>query len=266
MPVVPGGYSNVSWAGRTAPEIRDTATTPGSVLVVPVGSVEQHGHHLPVATDTLLADAVATAAADQVADDAPVLVAPPVSTGYSPHHLSFGGTITGEFDDRLTTLTSIADSALENGFAALLFVNGHGGNRALVDAAVSEVGKDHPDVEVLGLTYFDLAADEADGIRKSETGGMAHAGEFEASLLLHLAPDLVRDDRPATPFDEPYEWAGSDLLEGGPLFAYRDFEEYSESGAIGDTEVASAETGEQLFAVVVDELAEVLRAIHARNA
>jgi creatinine amidohydrolase len=76
-----------SWAGQSYEEIVQTADRDGSVVVVPVGSVEQHGHHMPVATDTILVNAVATLGAQRASDD-PVLVTPPVWTGNSPHHIA----------------------------------------------------------------------------------------------------------------------------------------------------------------------------------
>ena len=252
-----------SLATKTRTEIDDVATRSGSVLVVPVGSVEQHGHHLPVATDTLLADAVAHAGAERVAADQPTLVAPPVWTGYSPHHLSLGGTLTTDADRLVGLLEDLADSAAGLGFDAVLLVNGHGGNGPVVDLSVSTIGDAHPDLEVTGVTYFELAEPFVDEIRDSDTGGMAHGGEFETSLVLHLHPELVReDDIEGTYLDEPYDRGGKDLLEGGPVTSYTEFEEYSDSGAIGDPDLASAEKGAELYDRLGDELADVLRTVH----
>jgi creatinine amidohydrolase len=256
---------SASLATKTRTEIDDVASRSGSVLVVPVGSVEQHGHHLPVATDAILADAVANLGAERVAEDQPTLVAPPVWTGYSPHHLSLGGTLTTDADRLVGLLEDVADSADELGFDAILLVNGHGGNGPVVDLAVSTIGDAHPDLEVTGVTYFELAEPFADEIRDSDTGGMAHGGEFETSLLVHLRPELVREDEAeATYLDEPYDRGGTDLLEGAPVTSYTPFEEYSESGAIGDPDLASAEKGEELYDRLGDELADVLREVHGQ--
>lgn len=250
-------------ATKTRTEIDDVASQSGSVLVVPVGSVEQHGHHLPVATDTLLADAVANLGAERVVDDQPTLVAPPVWTGHSPHHQSLGGTLTVDADRLVEVIEDLADSAVEMGFDAVLLVNGHGGNGAAVEVAVSAVGAAHPDLEVAGVTYFELAGPFADDVRDSDTGGMAHGGEFETSLLLHLFPDLVREENAeGTYLEEPYDRGGEDLLEGGPVATHTPFEEYSESGAIGDPDLASAEKGAELYDRLGDELADVLRTVH----
>ena len=104
------GKESWSLAGRTYSEIADIAKRDGSILMVPVGSIEQHGHHMPVGTDTLLVDAVANLGAELVSDDVPLLVSPPVWTGYSPHHMGFGGTVTLDHDDLLTILEGIAES------------------------------------------------------------------------------------------------------------------------------------------------------------
>lgn len=249
---------SVTWAAQTRNEILETGSATGSVVVVPVGSIEQHGNHLPVATDTLLADAVATLGAERV--DAPVLVTPPVWSGYSPHHVSLGGTLTLDLEELVALLEDVASSALKNGFDGVCFVNGHGGNASIVDAVVSTVGQSHPDREVTGVTYFQLAKSFIAEIRESDTGGMAHGGEFETSLMLHLYPDLVREeDADAEYLDEPYERGIQDLLVGGPLSTYRPFAEYSDSGAIGDPSLATAEKGAELFDRLGDELAEIFQ-------
>ncbi|WP_458190074.1 creatininase family protein [Haladaptatus sp. NG-WS-4] len=247
-------------------EIVDTAAEDGSVLIVPVGSLEQHGYHLPVATDTLLVEAVAHAGAEHVHKSLPVLVTPTIWSGRSPHHLPFGGTVSLDTTTLLNVLSEVAETAFENDFDALLFLNGHGGNMSVIADAVSEVGDDHPDREVLGLTYFHLANEVVAGVRESDVGGISHGGEFETSLMLHLHPDLVHEDRvEGTRRDEPYKHGRQDLFADGPLSVYRTFDEYSHSGAIGAPELASADKGQRFFDRLERELGELLREIHAQN-
>ncbi|WP_254273527.1 creatininase family protein [Haloarcula marina] len=259
------GQRESEWAGMTASEIGEVGGQDGSLLVIPVGSVEQHGNHLPVITDTLLVEAMVDAAIERL-DDVPVVVTPPVWSGFSPHHLSFGGTLSLEFANLRATLEDIAHTGIQNGFDAVLFVNGHGGNGPLINAVVSTVGVD-TDAEVLGTTYFQLASDRIEELRTTDTGGMAHGGEFETSLMLALRPDLVGDlaDRDGEPMDEHYEWGGQDLLDGGNVAVYRSFDAYSESGAIGTPTAASAETGERIRSIIGEELAALLVAVHENN-
>lgn len=255
-----------AWSAHTAPEIRDLASDNGSVLVVPIGSIEQHGRHLPVATDSLLVSAVAHLGVERIREDIPVLTLPTFWSGYSPHHLSFGGTVSLEFEHMQRALEDVIDSALSNGFDAVLLLNGHGGNAALVDGIVSTIGTDHSEAEVLGLTYFQLAQSFIGEIRDSDPGGMGHGGEFETSLMLYLHEDLVKtNELEGTPMNEPYDQALDDMFTGGPLGVYRGFEEYSETGAIGDPNLASAEKGEQIYERLGDELEAVLRQIHDQN-
>lgn len=258
--------SPVSWASKPYPEIVETAEEEGSILIVPVGSLEQHGHHLPVSTDTLLVEAVAHAGAEQVHDAVPVLVTPTVWSGRSPHHLPFGGTASLETPTLLDVLSNVAETALENGFDALLFLNGHGGNMSVVSDAVTAIGDSHPDREILGLTYFHLAEEVIDQVRDSEPGGISHGGELETSLMLHLHPELVEEDQiEGMRRDEPYERGRQDLFEDGPLDVYRTFDEYSHSGAIGAPDLATAAKGRELLDHLESELGELLGEIHSQN-
>lgn len=255
------------WAGKSYPEIQEIGSRGGSVLLIPVGSIEQHGHHLPVATDTILVNAMAHAGVEYADDDLPVLITPPVWSGFSPHHLSLGGTLSLDLDHLRSVLEDIALTGLQNGFDAVLFLNGHGGNIALINAVISTVGR-QTDAEVLASTYFQLATEAIQNVRESATGGMAHGGEFETSLMLHLDEELVGDEnkQQSSMWNEHYPWCGQDLLDGGPLGVYREFEEYSQTGAIGAPELATAEKGKEIHAVIAEELAAMLTAIHEHNA
>lgn len=257
-------FSEAAWATRPYGDVVELAEHPGSVLVVPVGSLEQHGYHLPVATDTLLADAVAHGAATTA--DAPVLVLPPVWTGLSSHHMPFGGTVTLDRETLAALLEGITDTALDNGFDAVLILNGHGGNAALIDTVSAAVGADHPDVDVASLTYFALAGDIADEVRDSDIGGTGHGGEFETSLMLHLHPDLVAmEEAEGDMMDDPYDQVHQDLFDPGPLSVYRPFTSYSESGAVGAPTLADAEKGRRLFEHLCETLGSLFEDFHEQT-
>ena len=121
----------VEWARMTAPDLRAIAAREGALAILPAGSLEQHGPHLPVITDTASASAAAIAAARLVAADpnpVPVAVLPGLWLGLSEHHLPFGGTISVDYAAYRAILESIVRSLRALGFARLLIVNGHGGN------------------------------------------------------------------------------------------------------------------------------------------
>jgi creatinine amidohydrolase len=137
---------------------------------------------------------------------------------------------------------------------------------SLISAATSTIGKEHEDVEVLGLTYFELAASFADEVRESDVGGMSHGGEFETSLMMHLRPELVDASAIDAPMlEEPYELGTKDLLHGGPLGVYRGFEEYSHTGAIGAPALATAEKGADIYHRLGDEMESLLLDVHRQN-
>ena len=254
------------WAGRTYQEINDVADEAGSIAVLPVASVEQHGHHLPVGTDTILVDAVARLTGER-AEGLPLLTLPPIWTGFSPHHVSFGGTTSVGFDTLHRCLTEVAASAITAGFDAVLLLNGHGGNISVVNGTASSVGADHPEAELLALTYFQLAAPFVDEIRESDPGGMGHGGEFETSLMLHLRPDLVREEQAHVTYrDEPYDDAGREMFVGGPLSVYRPFDAYTHEGQLGDPSLATAAKGHEIYRQLGDAIERVVRQIHRENA
>jgi mycofactocin precursor peptide peptidase len=209
---------------RTWPEIVGRPT-----LLVPVGSTEQHGRHLPIDTDARVAAAVARRAAA----DAGVLVAPNVAYGASGEHEGFPGTISIGHEALRLLLVELGRSAARWA-GRLLFVNGHGGNvPTLVDAVrlLRYEGRD--------AAWFACAA-----------GGDAHAGRTETSLMLGLAPALVRPDRPA----------GNPAPLGELLPAMRTggVAAVSPNGVLGDPAGASAEEGEHLLASMADALVTAL--------
>ena len=263
MPVTEEPKNRHSWESRTYPEIADVAESNGSVLVLPVGSLEQHGHHLPVATDTILVKEVAAVGVDRVAEEVPVLTLPPIWAGFSPHHADFGGTVTVSFDRLHRYVEDVVSSATVYGFDAVLLLNGHGGNNALISTAVNTIGVDHPGLEVVGVTYFALADSFIDEIRESEIGGMSHGGEFETSLMLHFRPEMVRESASESSVREArYDHAGQEMFDSGPLSVYRPFSEYSDVGVLGKPRLASAEKGEAISELLGDELERLLRQVH----
>ena len=259
----PEDYSEVSWASKAYPEVRKLAKRPGSLAIVPVGSLEQHGHHLPTATDTILVSTVGHRAAEGLSDTVPVLVLPVIWTGHSPHHATFGGTVTMGAKKLHSVLEEIARSVFAEGFDGLLLLNGHGGNSAIVASATSVIGAEHQQKEVVGMTYFDLGEDRISQIRKSKRGGAGHAGEVETAMIAYLKPELVdMDTAHGTIWNPYYDRTRNDLSHPGPLSVYADFTRYSETGAVGSPELATRERGELFLNVFVEETEDVLRQLH----
>ena len=267
MPRARTEFSDISFVNMPYPEIENVASKPGSVLTVPVGAVEQHGHHLPVGTDMILAEEITFRAASSVSDRIPILSTPSVWPGYSPHHMSFGGTLSTGREHLIDLLTDVVDSVIDTGFDSILFVNGHGGNMSLISSLVSETGAATTGVEILAITYFEFATDVITDLRDSDIGGMAHAGEFETSLMLYLCPHLVSEDEISGKLRETdYELERKDLMQGAPLSVYRPYEEYSPTGAVGDPVKATSEKGERMTEAIVGELGDLLLVVHENTA
>ncbi|MFT4262581.1 MAG: mycofactocin biosynthesis peptidyl-dipeptidase MftE [Nocardioides sp.] len=196
----------------------------GGLVLVPVGSVEQHGPHLPLDTDTV----IATAVAEELAPLLGGVVAPAVGYGASGEHQSYAGTISIGTTALTTTLVEIGRS-LGTWAGRLVFVNGHGGNVFALRDAVAVLRGEGRDVDWVPCAVQD---------------GDAHAGRTETSLLLHLAPGRVRRGYVAPGNTAP-------LLDLMPTLMAHGVEAVSPNGVLGDPADATAEEGRRLLQEMV---------------
>ncbi|TCK20112.1 mycofactocin biosynthesis peptidyl-dipeptidase MftE [Pseudonocardia endophytica] len=195
-------------------------------LVVPVGSVEQHGPHLPMTTDVRVAEAVAAGLHDR---DPDLVLAPALSYGAAGEHEGFPGTVSLGHEALYTVLVEYGRSACRWA-ARLLFVNGHGGNVATLTDAVDRLRFEARDVAWLACVPARDAGVPLD----------AHAGRVETSLMLALAPHLVRTDAAAAGATAPLRELIDDMRAGGVAAVSR-------NGVLGDPSGASAEEGRRLL-------------------
>jgi creatinine amidohydrolase len=229
-----------------------------TVAVFPTAAVEQHGPHLPLDTDTYLCTRVVEEAAARADQLEPVLVAPTLAFGSSGHHMAFAGTLSLTAGTFLAVIEELGGNLAQHGFRRLLVVNGHGGNSALVRVAVQQLAN-RTAVLAAAVDYWALAADTASEVRDSPPGGMAHACEFETSLMLHLRPESVRRDLVRREIPEPrFTSERLDLTSPGKVGAGWRTHELSTSGVLGAPDVASAEKGERLFEACVAGLAQLI--------
>lgn len=240
------------WEEMTSPEI-GTLDRECTVVILPVGSVEQHGRHMPVGTDTLLAQAVSLAATEA---DSEIVVMPPPWYGFSAHHMRFPGSITLSAETLMAVVDDIVASLVKQGFRRILIVNGHGGNNGVIDVLGSTLGHKHyGKARIAALTYFALAKEAIARLRKSEIGGMGHACEFETSMVQHMRPELVKIERAETTYPDPgSRYLTTDLLGGSAIRTYHDFGDLSTTGTLGDPSLASPEAGAAFFKAVTTEL------------
>lgn len=178
----------------TRDEARQIA--PKTLVVLPVGAVEQHGPHLPVGTDFFTIEHLARAAAAEAASSVPVLVAPTLPFGSSHHHLPFGGTLSLSTETYYRVVFELCESLIVGGFRRIFVLNGHGGNNELIQLAIRDLALKHP-CRLAAASYWSVAWDalvEAGAHKKGNLPG--HAGRFETSQILALRPELVREPRP----------------------------------------------------------------------
>jgi len=250
------------WEHLTSARI--ATVEPSVPAVLPLGAIEQHGPHLPLATDRLLADHFCGELDRRLGDE--VLVLPTVSVGYSRHHDDFPGTLSLSHETLLHQVVETAGSALRLGVESLLIVNAHGGNEGVAQVALEQLGHAWPDRTVVRTTWWQVAADALLEITETGPGGIGHACEFETSLLLAVAPELV--DASAVPGreNEPaFAWDTADMLRGGPAVRYQRFADVSPTGVFGEPRAASREKGERMSAVVVERLVELVRSLGGRS-
>ncbi len=231
----------------TSPRVRDLDR--GLPVVIPVAAVEQHGHHLPLATDSLLLGEVVRRAEKQVADGA--LFAPLQWLGNSHHHIDFPGTMSASPRVYIDLLQDLAETFLRHGFTRILFLNGHGGNVIPAKQAIFEMRqrmRERSDLVLLFTSYWNLANPQNGQLTQPEIG---HACEWETSMMLRIAPHLVAED------PRRLETV-SDALGFEPAYRGWTTKDRSETGHIGSPQLASEEKGEHLLSAFADGVAAFL--------
>ncbi len=227
------------------------------VVVAPLAALEQHGHHLPLLTDTYLVTAVAERVHEHLGDN--ILLAPTFWCGASDHHLDFPGTLSLPNSLYVEVIKSLVRCYVRAGFRRVLFLNGHGGNVAPGETAITEMANscDLCDSALIALgSYWTIA----DNVMQPEQHGMdsprlTHACEYETSMMLAVQGETVHlNAARGVPLDAP--------SSGKARIAGR-FHRLSETGALGSPEKATAEKGESLLSAIGGEVAAYVRQLAA---
>lgn len=210
------------------------------LAVLPIGSLEQHGPHLPLDTDAAVADALAHQVTGCLGDDA--VLCPLLAYGLSEHHLAFPGTVTLRPQTVMAMLADIFESLDHHGIDRVLIVNGHGGNLEVLRLAARQARRDRGTM-VASVMWAVLAGDVAEETAQGDTYG--HACDVETSVMMALLPDRVRSDRLAGPgvrtsHDELTDPPRATVDE--PVWLH----EWSGDGALGSPTAASPEAGKAI--------------------
>ncbi|MBM7616217.1 creatininase family protein [Alkaliphilus hydrothermalis] len=217
--------------------------------IIPIGSIEQHGYGLPLKTDSYLVTEVARRAAIKTND----LVLPTVYYGYNEKELKFPGTVSVKAKTLINYLEDICLSLIKVGFKKIVLINGHGWNGPIVKL-VGHLVNENEGVTCATLDYWNLCSSMIKEVRQAtDFGGMAHACEFETSLMLALDDTCVTKERLSKEISykniDDLVW--HDLFIKSPIHIAQKFEELSESGVIGDPTVATKEKGEIILSELV---------------
>jgi creatinine amidohydrolase len=250
-------YEKLTW-----PEVND-AVDLGKVCVLPCSAVEQHGPHLPLDVDVVCPSEIALGAGRQIPEK--VLVLPPHCYGYTGHVMDYPGTINTHFAHYIEGILDITKSLAYHGFKKIILLNGHGSNWPNLDLVARRTNLE-TDGECVPICWWNLLTVDKEFLprwRQSKfPGGCSHACELETSLYLYLDGDNVRKDliRSGTisfnDEESPFMWV--DLLGAGPATLISWTSSYSETGVLGDAELATAEKGRQAYDESVKQLVRFL--------
>ncbi len=245
-------------AEMTWPELKQ-AVGEGRIAILPAGIIEQHGPHLPLDTDILLADTFCRRAGALVADK--VVVVPPIVHGHSPHHMDFPGTLTVDPIHMVYYVLDVTLSLAYHGFTKILIVNGHGSNVPVLDLVARQTIIKTEGKVACGSIFYHQSEEYAQASKElfPEVPHMEHGDVIETSLYMGIRPDLVdlslAEDEPQT-----------DVMDIGtaklPLRLY--FSSFAKTGIYGRVKTSSAQKGEQLVNAVVAGLARIFTDFHAK--
>jgi creatinine amidohydrolase/Fe(II)-dependent formamide hydrolase-like protein len=225
------------------------------IALLPVGAIEQHGHHLPLDTDSFDAQYLADSVAACCNDPKPVLL-PLIPYGVSYHHSDFKGTISINNETLARLVYEIGISAAQNGIKKLIIINGHGGNEPALQLAAQRINKD-----VSIFTCVDTGeTSDSDLINICETHNDVHAGEIETSTSLAVRPELVQMDK-AKKFVPRFSSRYLNFSSHRSVTWYARTSKLSPQGVLGDPTKASKEKGEKMWEIMIKNLVELVEDI-----
>ncbi|MCC6344889.1 MAG: creatininase family protein [Bryobacterales bacterium] len=244
-------YQHHTWV-----ELKEAARS-GPVVVLPIGSVEDHGPHLPLDVDNFLIWEICLEAAKRASGD--ILLMPIIPYGFETHHMDFPGTIDIHMEHLLHFVLDVTKSVAHHGFRRILIADGHGSNMPILELAARRTILE---TEALCAPFLwpSLALTEIRKVRESGRGGMSHACELETSVYLHLDARRVQMDKARKEQGVPQsEFIWQDLTDPGPIKMMDYWTRFSKSGINGDPTLATAEKGKIIFEAVVNNFVRFAR-------
>jgi creatinine amidohydrolase len=244
---------NLTWE-----EVQERLDGGKRTIILPIGSTEQHGRHLPLGTDTM----VAIALAEEAAQKTDILVAPPLWFGWSPHHMVLPGTITIRPEVLAEVVYDVVESLNQHGFDRFILLNGH---RIVNLSWLQIVGERAKRVLGVQVALFDPAYMSKEIVERLGWGPVGHAEEIESSHMWHCHPELVKMERAADHPHPPHRLYHIDPRHGGDTLSYvpsspaeQETWVQASGGTSGEPEKASQEGGREYHEHLVERLMEVI--------
>lgn len=247
------------WHHLTTVEVAEMAER-DPVAVLPLAAVEQHGPHLPLATDLEIGRGLLATAFRELGEDVPALALPPQPVGASSEHRDFPGTLSVAFPALEEMVVGVGASLARAGVRRLVILNSHGGNRPVLDTAGLRLRRDHG-MLVVKASWFRFPHPAWVALPESEWDHGLHGGAVETAMMLHLRPELVREDEIRTFPSLGQEMATklTHLRPEGPASFSWTARDLNPHGVTGDASLASAMMGERLLDHYGGYLAKVIR-------
>ncbi|MGB5631299.1 MAG: creatininase family protein [Waterburya sp.] len=242
-------------------EIEQMPNKENVVIIQPVGAIEQHGPHLPVAVDSAISLGVIGKALEQLNSDIPAYALPCIYYGKSNEHCGFPGTITLSANTLLSVIKEMAVSIYDAGFRKLVLMNSHGGQPQIMEIAARDLHQEHPDFALFPLFTWRVPHNASDLLTSKEREYGIHAGDAETSIMLSLLPEQVQMDRAVKEYPQGLPTDSLLDMEGKLPFAWLT-NEFSSSGVMGDATVASKEKGDRILQSVADGWVKVIQDIY----
>ncbi len=243
-----------SWARLKAHEVRELASR-NAVVILPIASIEQHGPHLPVMTDTRLGEEIARRAAEKAWDRRPTIWTPVVWSGLSEHHMAYGGTLTLSHATFRALISDLVEAIVRAGFRDILISNSHGGNIVAMQQILDELSPRVPATLVAATYVMEAGARYADVLE--DQSSVMHACEAETSMMMVCTPELVdASDLAKHNVDAP---SGPDFLKAGATgYRWRPLTHVTPNGVLGKPEKATPQKGERLLELGAEAMARLI--------
>ena len=231
------------------------------VIIQPIGAIEQHGPHLPIAVDSAISLGVLGKALSQLEQNIPAYALPCLYYGKSNEHWGFPGTITLKAETLLSVIKEMAASIYQAGFRKLVLMNSHGGQPQIMEIAARDLHQEHPDFAVFPLFTWRVPNIAGELLTPQELAYGIHAGDAETSIMLALLPDQVKMAQAVTEYPSRLPQDSLLSMEGKLPFAWLT-RELSKTGVMGDPTVATKEKGDRILASVADGWVQVIKDIY----